>query len=257
MKLLSEKKKDKRNPRDIQYDSLNCTLEPYNRSDDEYKMVDEYLQNTNVGELKRYEMTIENVFKMTREEDEKRFKRKLGNRMLLWHGARLTDWCGILKEGLRVPSEKLRNCWLFGRGISFADMVPRAAMLCNPSKLRPTGFMMLCEVALGKVEDTTQNHFDEHQPAKGKHSRRAVGAMEPDPAARRTLPCGTVVPLGTPKTTTRSYLDNSEYIIFDSTQIRPRFLVQIHFKAIERQTVFRVVHGEGYEHPPSFSENFA
>ncbi len=67
------------------------------------------------------------------------YKPEVGNRQLLWHGSRLTNWVGIFSQGLRIaPPEapctgymsvvcyvvvfRLTHC-RFGKGVYFADMV--------------------------------------------------------------------------------------------------------------------------------------
>jgi len=44
--------------------------------------------------------------------------------MLLWHGSRITNFAGILSQGLRIaPPEAPVTGYMFGKGIYFADMV--------------------------------------------------------------------------------------------------------------------------------------
>ena len=44
------------------------------------------------------------IFKVSRQGEYKRFKpfEQLHNRQLLWHGSRLTNFAGILSQGLRI-----------------------------------------------------------------------------------------------------------------------------------------------------------
>ena len=44
------------------------------------------------------------IFKVNRHSEENRFmsKKRLGNRKLLWHGSRVTNFAGILSQGLRI-----------------------------------------------------------------------------------------------------------------------------------------------------------
>lgn len=51
---------------------------------------------------------------------------KLHNKQLLWHGSRLTNWVGILSQGLRIaPPEAPVTGYMFGKGVYFADMVSK------------------------------------------------------------------------------------------------------------------------------------
>jgi hypothetical protein len=57
---------------------------------------------------------------------------KLGNRRLLWHGSRLTNFKGIFEEGLLIAPEHVpHTAFLFGKGLYFADMFAKAASYCK------------------------------------------------------------------------------------------------------------------------------
>ncbi len=50
------------------------------------------------------------------------------NRQLLWHGSRLTNWVGILSQGLRIaPPEAPVTGYMFGKGVYFADICSKSA----------------------------------------------------------------------------------------------------------------------------------
>ena len=67
-------------------------------------MIEEYVKNTHASTHTQYSLEIAEVFKVARKGEAKRFKpfRALPNRMLLWHGSRVTNFAGILSQGLRI-----------------------------------------------------------------------------------------------------------------------------------------------------------
>jgi len=70
--------------------------------------------------------------------------------MLLWHGSRLTNFVGILSQGLRIaPPEAPVSGYMFGKGVYFADMASKSANYCFTNHQNNTGILLLCEVALG------------------------------------------------------------------------------------------------------------
>ena len=74
----------------------------------------------------------------------------IGNKMLLWHGSRLTNFVGILSQGLRIaPPEAPVTGYMFGKGVYFADMSSKSANYCFTNKENNTGILILCEVAIG------------------------------------------------------------------------------------------------------------
>jgi len=46
----------------------------------------------------------------------------------LWHGSRITNFVGILSQGLRIaPPEAPASGYAFGKGLYFADMFEKSA----------------------------------------------------------------------------------------------------------------------------------
>ncbi|XP_039269984.2 poly [ADP-ribose] polymerase 2-like [Styela clava] len=226
-------KTDDVNIKDLHYQSLDCKLEPLDKTHDEYKMVKTYVSNSHGSTHNQYALDLENVYKVEREGEEQRFKKDIGNRMLLWHGSRLTNWCGILKQGLRIaPPEAPSTGYMFGKGVYFADMISKSANYCHANHRQPSGFLLLCEVALGNTNDKTHADYDANKLPKGKHSTKGLGREEPDPQGYHTMDCGTLAPLGKPKAVsdnTNRYLMYNEYIVYDVAQIRARYLVKAKF----------------------------
>ena len=67
--------------------------------------------------------------------------------MLLWHGSRLTNWMGILSQGLRIaPPEAPVTGYMFGKGVYFADVSSKSANYCYATKSKNVGLVLLCEV---------------------------------------------------------------------------------------------------------------
>jgi hypothetical protein len=52
--------------------------------------------------------------------------------MLLWHGSRVSNFVGILSQGLRIaPPEAPVSGYLFGKGIYLADMAEKSIHYCR------------------------------------------------------------------------------------------------------------------------------
>ena len=74
-----------------------------------------------------------------------------GNRMLLFHGSRMSNYAGILSQGLRIaPPEAPVTGYMFGKGCYFADMSSKSANYCWADRSNPKALLLLCEVSLGK-----------------------------------------------------------------------------------------------------------
>ncbi len=66
--------------------------------------------------------------------------------MLLWHGSRISNFVGILSQGLRIaPPEAPASGYLFGKGIYLADMAEKSIHYCR-SHGSDTALILLIEV---------------------------------------------------------------------------------------------------------------
>ncbi|XP_076802704.1 poly [ADP-ribose] polymerase 2-like [Clavelina lepadiformis] len=225
------KEDDNTNKLDSYYDSLNCDLEPLEKTEKEFKTVQDYVKTTH-GHLHFFKLKLKDVFKVKRETDNKKFQENIGNRMLLWHGSRITNWCGILSQGLRIaPPEAPVTGYMFGKGVYFADVVSKSAQYCFASARQPHGFLLLCEVALGGINEKTQSDYNANRLPQGKHSTKGLGMHAPNPKKHATF-SGVKVPLGKPVATKvkNTWLRYNEYIVYDTAQIKPRYLVKVSFE---------------------------
>lgn len=139
---------------DSYYNQLNTEIGILDRTSEEFTIIEEYVKNTHAATHSSYSLEIDEVYTVKRQGEEKRFKpfRKLHNHKLLWHGSRVTNFAGILSQGLRIaPPEAPVTGYMFGKGIYFADMVSKSANYCCANVTAPTGLLLLCDVALGNV----------------------------------------------------------------------------------------------------------
>ena len=60
-----------------------------------------YVKQTHGRTHTDYSLSVTDVFEMKKEGEQEQFK-DVGNRQLLWHGSRLTNWVGIINKGLRI-----------------------------------------------------------------------------------------------------------------------------------------------------------
>ncbi|XP_075425060.1 poly [ADP-ribose] polymerase 2 isoform X2 [Ascaphus truei] len=234
VKLASLELSSLEHPVDRQYRQLHCSLKPMDNKSSDFQIIERYLQSTHAPTHNDYTMTLMHVFLMQREGEESSFREDLPNRMLLWHGSRLSNWVGILSQGLRVaPQEAPVTGYMFGKGIYFADVSSKSANYCFTSRDRNVGMLLLSEVALGECKELFAADYDAQKTLKGKNSTKGVGRSTPDPKNRITHD-GALVPLGpltdTGGDSTAGYtLNYNEYIVYDPRQVRMKYLLQVRF----------------------------
>ncbi|XP_004292663.1 PREDICTED: poly [ADP-ribose] polymerase 2-like [Fragaria vesca subsp. vesca] len=232
-KLLNDDTGTQEDPLYSNYQSLRCDLIPLGADSDEFDMVSKYLHNTHAKTHSNYTVDIVQIFRASREGEAERYRKFLSmkNRMLLWHGSRLTNWAGILSQGLRIaPPEAPVTGYMFGKGIYFADMFSKSANYCYAKNSIKAGVLLLCEVALGDMAELLTAKYDADKLPEGKLSTKGVGGTEPDLSEAQLLEDGVMVPLGKPKENPRKgALLYNEYIVYNVDQIRMRYVVQVNF----------------------------
>lgn len=69
--------------------------------------------------------------------------------MLLWHGSRVSNFVGILSQGMRIaPPEAPASGYLFGKGIYLADLAEKSINYCRAYGSNEA-LILLIEGALG------------------------------------------------------------------------------------------------------------
>ena len=155
-KVMLDKDGNRVNPIDKQFETLSLEeATPLDKSSSEYQCLEGYLKRTH-GKTHYIKLQIEDIFRIERRGEAQRFvdagldKLPNDNRYLLWHGSRVTNFAGILSQGLRIaPPEAPVNGYMFGKGIYLADMVTKSANYCSAYESQNTGLLMLCEAQLG------------------------------------------------------------------------------------------------------------
>ena len=169
-----------------------------------------------------------------REGERPRFetKKHIGNRKLLWHGSRLTNFAGILSQGLRIaPPEAPASGYRFGKGLYFADIMTLSSMYCRTSPSSPVGFMLLCDTALGKTYEAPRDQYMDKAPA-GFDSTWALGTVEPDPKGDVKHPEGYVIPAGKIGDSGRKGVSCHEhqFITYNEAQSEMKYLLKLRWK---------------------------
>ncbi|XP_007647986.1 poly [ADP-ribose] polymerase 2 isoform X1 [Cricetulus griseus] len=238
LKLVKSGHQGPEHPLDQHYRNLHCALRPLDHESYEFKVVLQYLHSTQAPTHNNYTMTLLDVFEVEKEGEKEAFRKDLPNRMLLWHGSRLSNWVGILSHGLRVaPPEAPVTGYMFGKGIYFADMSSKSANYCFASPLKSTGLLLLSEVALGQCNELLEANPKAEGLLQGKHSTKGLGKIAPNPDHFITLN-GSTVPLGPASDTgilnPEGYtLNYNEFIVYSPNQVHMRYLLKIQFNFLQ------------------------
>ncbi|KAK7284099.1 hypothetical protein RJT34_18838 [Clitoria ternatea] len=219
---------------DDNYNKLHCNMSPLPHDSEDFCLIEKFLHNTHAPTHTEWSLELEEVFSLERKGEFDKFapyRDKLGNRMLLWHGSRLTNFVGILSQGLRIaPPEAPATGYMFGKGVYFADLVSKSAQYCYTDKKNPVGLMLLSEVALGNVYELKKAKYMD-KPPEGKHSTKGLGKKTPLESEYVKWRGDVTVPCGKPVSSNvkTSELMYNEYIVYNTAQVKMQFLLKVRF----------------------------
>jgi poly [ADP-ribose] polymerase len=226
---------DAANVLEANFEKLKCDVTPVAKGTDTWGVVDKYLQSSNPPNHRCYKIKLENLYELDREGELDRFNtynKDIGNRRLLWHGSRLTNFVGIISQGLRIaPPEAPCSGYLFGKGVYFADMIAKSANYCRAGTSNMTAMILLCEVACGNPNK--KQYFDSGSAnlPKGKHCTKGMGRNHPDPKNEVTHD-DVIFPMGPPMKGDdgeKRGISYNEWIVYNTSQIKMKYLLKCKF----------------------------
>ncbi len=135
------------------------------RQSEDYKLIQKFINATKESN----NLEIEDMFKINREGEKERFKDQIENHLFLWHGSRLSNFVGILSQGLRIaPPEAPVSGYRLGKGIYMADMISKSVPYCYASASNDTFCIMICEAAMGNMNELLHDNCNANQLPQGK-----------------------------------------------------------------------------------------
>lgn len=210
------------NEMDIKYKNMKCKLDPVKEESDEFKLIKKFLNTTDNKQWGK-PLVLKDLFKVERGGEKERFDTKVGNRKLLWHGSRFTNFGGILSQGLRIaPPEAPASGYLLGKGIYFADRVAKSKNYCRATD---EGLLLLCDVACGKQNVLKNHDRNAAKLPKGMDSVFLKRGVQPDPK-KEVKQDGYSIPVG-------PYVGQeggaNELVVYDVNYCQMKYLLRCKF----------------------------
>ena len=237
----SEKEEEYENQEEKQihdyYKQLNCDIRSISTDEPIYPILNKYLtakigegDNDGFGSYygRRNNLSLIKAYELNRHGEKEKFK-DFGNKKLLWHGSRMTNFVGILSQGLRIaPPEAPSSGYLYGKGVYFADMSQKSSCYCYP--VNGIALILLGEVSLGKEDERTTTDFN--LPSTLKKDCNSVHAMSRlEPSSGQFIDGDVFVPNEAAKVNEKynHCNDHAEYIVYNVDQIKLRYLLKIKY----------------------------
>ena len=215
------------------YKKLNCDIRSISKNEEIYSKLNKYLTakiNSDNDDDYYYgnKLSLIKAYEINRLGESQKFK-DYGNKKLLWHGSRITNFVGILSQGLRIaPPEAPSSGYLYGKGVYFADMSQKSSHYCYP--VNNEALILLGEVSLGKEDIREDTDYELPKTLKkGTNSVHALGGLEP--SGGENINGNVFIPNGDAKKNNNSsyYSNYSEYIVYNVDQIKLRYLLKIKY----------------------------
>jgi poly [ADP-ribose] polymerase len=217
------------------YEDLETKFLPLDKTDVMYGILSDYLYNSKAP-THHFKFEISNIFEIIREKERNAYEKysaKIKNKTLLFHGTRVSNMIGILKNGLVVDPSKLGinvsiTGKMFGMGLYFANSCSKSINYCDYTSSDNTACLFVSEVALGKM--MKKEHADSRLSAanlpKQYNSTWGLGAStfaEYDVYDDNTqIPRGKLI-----KTNKHCDLQYDEFIVYHEEQISLRYIIQL------------------------------
>ncbi|KAI0111590.1 PARP-domain-containing protein [Daldinia grandis] len=240
--LMKNEQKEEINELDQQFRGLGMDeMAPLDRESPEFTQLVDYLMDTR-GVTHSANYQVSQIFRVERRGEKDRLEavhETYQDRRLLWHGSRCTNFGGILSQGLRIaPPEAPATGYMFGKGIYLADMSSKSANYCHPSSSNGHALLLLCEAELGNpMQILTDASYSAAEDAKLKGMLSTWGQGSTGPSQWKDAECihpslkgvkmpDTNVKPG-PTGVPNAYLLYNEYICYDISQVRLRYLLRV------------------------------
>jgi len=222
------------------YNGLNTQIQSLDKSSDMWKYLSMYIDNTH-AHTHNCKITIEDIYSVERNGKYEKYNaiaEKIGNRQLLIHGSRLSNWCSILKSGLMLDPSKLGvhvTGKMFGYGIYWAMSSTKSGNYCGINKGQKGMICMaIAEVAVGnELEKLTSDYGISDTILKKSGHDSVWGRGQYTPSSYTTvdnvkIPTGKLVPSN--KSTVLRY---DEKIVYNTDQFCIKYLVVAHMENLD------------------------
>jgi predicted DNA-binding WGR domain protein len=217
------------------YNQMNATISTLDKSSRMYTELVKYIANTQAS-THNCNLQVVDIYQVNKNTDDvyDKHTKNMKNKMLLFHGSPIVNWCSIIKNGLLLDPSKLGvriTGKMFGYGIYWANAISKSFNYCGVDSTNNTAVVAVGEVALGEIHEqylANYNLSQTHLDSIKKNSTHGKGETTPSDI---TIVDGIGIPNGkltkTKDSTKKCTLLYDEFIIYDSNQYKIKYLIVI------------------------------
>lgn len=226
-------------PLDNIYQEINTVIKPVLPNNPMYKIIETYVTNTHGSTHTGYKIQLVNIYEIERKGEKDQYdtyckKHNIINKMLLWHGTRLTNFISILKLGLLLRPDVIPGTYITGKmfshGIYSANSFSKSFNYTGFDKNNTTQCLFLGEFAVGNMSPRTNADYyiTEQSLANGGHNS-VIGMGKNTPSSYIDVN-GVTIPQG--KLVKRKDSHNlsllyDEYVVYNHAQLNLKYIVEV------------------------------
>ncbi|XP_023233095.1 poly [ADP-ribose] polymerase 4-like isoform X2 [Centruroides sculpturatus] len=160
------------------YKALRCHIQFLPSDSEEFNKMNNFVINSQFRETC---IKVHNIYAIHRDIEYAEFTSQISNKQLLFHSTVSSNIVGILSRGLKLPrvivaesGVERTDVGMLGSGIYFTDSASSCIKYSAVNKMRNTRFILVCEVALGKVYHTNKFQISLSKPPEGFESVHGI-----------------------------------------------------------------------------------
>ena len=221
------------------YEDLNTEIVPLDPIEDEwYSILSNYVKNSKAP-THNFKYDIDAIYEISRNCEREiydKYCKKIGNRVLLFHGTRMANVCSILQTNFVCDPSKLNlnipiSGKMFGLGTYFSNSSSKSIQYTAYNTSDNIACLFVSEVALGKQLKKKQpdSSLRAETMPKGYHSTWGIGQSGYEDDDYDEFDDGTKIPSGKLKKLnhTGCSLLYDEFIVYNTEQINTRFIITL------------------------------
>ncbi|ATZ80272.1 putative poly ADP-ribosyl transferase [Bodo saltans virus] len=223
------------------YSQLNSTISPLDKSSQMYTELLKYVANSH-GSTHHFKLQVMDIYQVNKLSDDiyENYTKNMNNKMLLFHGSPIANWCSIIKNGLLLDPSKLGvkiTGKMFGYGIYWANSITKSFQYCISSfshnsavSSGKVAVLAIGEVALGDPLDLYHADFNMSYDKLSKIKKQSTWAKGASAPESDTVIDNVIIPNGKLKKRSidKSYsLLYDEFIIYNANQYKIKYLIVV------------------------------
>jgi poly [ADP-ribose] polymerase 2/3/4 len=220
------------------YDKMSSKITSMDKSCKMYQELEKYVANTHAP-THYCKLSVVDIYELDKDSNKvyDQFAKNMKNKMLLFHGSPIANWCSIIKNGLLLDPSKLGvkiTGKMFGYGIYWANSISKSFNYCGADSSNNTAVLAIGEVALGDMYEKYTSDWSLSQAHLDKLKKNSTwGKGQSTPESITTID-GVGIPNGklakpkkNPPSGSYYSLLYDEFIIYNPNQYKIKYLMVV------------------------------